>query len=95
MTPTTPIRPSQETRSTRTTALGSEEKVKPADKSPLAVTSGQSSSQDSERVSSLKVNRPRSKSLISHFMKSLIQKRRGTFQARGYFTAQGQASRSR
>ena len=36
-----------------------------------------------ERVISWKVKSPRSKSLTSHFIKSLIQKRKGTIQDSG------------
>ena len=43
-------------------------------------------------MNSLKVKRPRSASLISHFMKSLTQNLSGTTQARGYSTAQGAMS---
>ena len=48
-----------------------------------------------ERVISLKVKSPRSKSLTSHFIKSLIQKRRGMIQGSGYTAAAGSDSRPR
>ncbi len=47
--------------------------LNPEASSPSAAASGQFNSHAIERVSSLNVNNPRSKSLTSHFMKSLIQ----------------------
>ena len=55
----------------------------------MANCSGHSSSQASERVSSLKVKRPKVASLTSHFMKSPIQSFNGTCQARGNLMVQG------
>ena len=66
--------------------------LKPEASRPSAATSGQVNSQEIERVSSLKVNRPRSALLISHFMKPLIQMLSGTTKPRGYFAAQGRYS---
>ena len=73
-------------------APGSVEKVKPVARKLLAIDNGHSSTHAIERVSSLKVNRPRSKSLISHCIRSLIQNLSGMIQSLGYFTKKGVSS---
>ena len=54
-------------------AVGSSEKENPVTRRRLANVSGHSSNHAIDRVISLNVNRPKSRSLISHSMKSLIQ----------------------
>ena len=76
----------------RTGAPGSVEKVKPVASRLLATDNGHSSIQAADRVSSLKVKKPRSKSFISHCIRSLIQNRRGMIQSLGYFTRKGVSS---
>ena len=73
-------------------APGSVEKENPSTSRLLTKVSGQFSTQETERVISLNVKIPKSRSLISQLIKSLIQSLSGTTQPRGYFIAQGHKS---
>ena len=61
----------------------------PVDSRLVANCSGQSSSQAIERVSSLKVKRPKVASLTSHFIMAVMSFFSGRCQPRGYLIVQG------